>query len=59
MVDSIFGVDGWRAGWASGALAAQAGKALGKSDRDAQRVLGPVLRRDGYGINHLDSTGFL
>src|SRR5258706_13088744 len=45
---------GWRARWAAGALAAQAGQALGKSDRDAQRVLGPILRRVGYGINHLD-----
>ena len=38
----------------AGALAAQAGEALGKSDRGAQRVLGPILRRVGYGINHLD-----
>jgi hypothetical protein len=32
------------AGWGS----------LGKSDRGARRVLGPILRRVEYGINHLD-----
>jgi hypothetical protein len=46
MIDSLFGVDAGRR-WAAGALAAQAGEALGKSDRDAHRVLGPILRRVG------------
>ena len=41
----------------AGALVAQAGEALGKSDRGAQRVLGPILRRVGYGINHLGLDG--
>src|SRR5260221_8422164 len=42
-----------RARAAPGALEAQAGEALGKSDRGDPRVLGPILRRAGCGINHL------